>query len=65
MINKTKRKPKEWEKIFPNQTMTPTGINFQNIKIVHTVQYIYIYKKNPKQKWAKLLDRHVSKKTSK
>ena len=37
-INKTKRQPMKWEKIFAND-VTKQGINIQNIQIAHTTQY--------------------------
>ena len=36
-INKIKRQPTEWEKIFVNQVTDE--INFQNIQTTHTAQY--------------------------
>ena len=37
-INKNKRQPMKWEKIFAND-VTKQGINIQNIQIAHTTQY--------------------------
>ena len=37
-INKMKRQPSEWEKIFANET-TDKRINLQNIKVAHRAQY--------------------------
>ena len=37
-INKTKRLPTEWEKIFAND-MSKKGVNNQNIQRTHTIQY--------------------------
>ena len=42
-INKTKRLPMEWEKIFANDA-TNKRINLQNIQTAHAAQY----QKNPK-----------------
>ena len=43
-INKVKRQPTEWEKIFANDV-----INFQNIQTAHVAQYL---KKKSTRKWA-------------
>ena len=48
-INKTKRQPSEWEKIFANEA-TDKGLNLQNIQTVHAVQYQKI---TPSKNWQK------------
>ena len=37
-INKMKRQPTYWEKIFANYTTDGPGLNFQNMQTVHTTQ---------------------------
>ena len=45
-INKTKRQPSEWEKIFANIAMTEDYL--QNIQAAHAAQYQKNKKPNPK-----------------
>ena len=46
-INKTKRQPSEWEKIFANEA-TDKRINLQNIQAAHAAQYQKNKQPNPK-----------------
>ena len=55
-INKTKRQPAEWEKIFAND-ISDKGLNMQNIQRTHTTQH---EKPNLNKKWAEDLNRHLS-----
>ena len=45
-INKVKRQPSEWEKVFANEATD--RINLQNIQAAHAAQYQKNKKHNPK-----------------
>ena len=56
-INKIKRQPSEWEKIFANEATDQGVIS----KIYHQLMQLNIKEtKNPIQKWAEDLNRHFS-----
>ena len=47
-INKTKRQPSEWEKIFAKETTDKGLINLQNIQATHAAQNQKHKQPNPK-----------------
>ena len=57
-INKTKRQPSEWEKIFANET-TDKGLIFKIYK--QLIQFNIKKTNNPIKKWVEDLNRHFSK----
>ena len=60
-INKMKRQPLEWEKIFANEA-TDKGFCFVNSKIYKQLMQLSIKKQTTQsKKWAEDLNRHFSK----
>ena len=47
-INKMKRQPSEWKKIFSNEATDKGLINLQNLQAAHAAQYQKTKQPNPK-----------------
>ena len=58
-ISKVKRQPSDWEKITANEA-TDKGLISKYKQAVHAAQY-QKKRKDPIKKWAKELNRHLSK----